>query len=99
MPRRDHDHIGGSENVRNIPAIAHHEHISVESRAIDGLPHPFLAASSSGRFADENEMGVGALVTNNASGLHQIELSFVRTNHADVHDDRSFLGKSDLAPE
>ena len=70
VARRDYDHVRSRKNVRNVPAISHHQHIPVQTGAVDCFAHPFFPAPAASGFADENKMRVRPLLTHNPRGFH-----------------------------
>src|SRR5207237_5208696 len=58
VPRSDHDHVRGRENVRRVPPISHHQDVAVETSAVDCPSYPFFPAPAASCFAENNKMRI-----------------------------------------
>ena len=73
--------------------------LSANSGAIDCVPYVDAALQNSGALADDDETRIGMFLQHQRRRFDQFELTFVRTNHPHVADQRRVITDADFTAE
>ena len=99
MQRGNHYHIACCVNVGRIPAIAGHDDFVGQSGLIDCIPYVDPAFQNAGALTDNHEPRTGMFFENQRRRFDQLKLSFVRSNHPHVTDQRYVVTDTDFTAE
>ena len=97
--RHNHDHVACGVNIRRVPAITSHDDFVGKSGAIDCVPHIDAALQNPGALADDDETRIGTFLQDQRGRFDQLELTFIRTNHPHVADQRGRVAETDFMAE
>src|SRR5262249_48288741 len=92
-------HVACCVYLRRVPAISSHDDFVNETGVINCVPHIDATFQNPRALADDDKSRIGTFLQDQRSRFDQLKLTFVRTNHPYVADQRRLVADSDLTTE